>query len=221
MRAIIRRAVDPAGVVVRVMTLSALIAGWGGTGWAQDRMPPVPPEKQTDEQKKAVAEIAAQNNGSLPVYLNPFVRNPEVMKRVNALGDYVVRGKTALNRKQSELVILLVIRDWSQKYMWSNHQQAALRAGLNAEIVSAIGEGRRPQQLAADEAALYDFCTELLEHRAVSDPTFARMTQTFGESGILDTLGLASYYVALSMTYNAGRMPPTPGGAVLPALIQP
>ena len=78
MNAIIRRAVDPAGVVVRVMTLSALIAGWGGSGWAQDRMPPIPPEKQTDEQKKAVAEIAAQNNGSLPTYLNPFVRNPEV-----------------------------------------------------------------------------------------------------------------------------------------------
>src|SRR5262249_28400761 len=110
------------------------------TAAAQDRLPPLAADKMTEEQKKAVAEIAAQNNGTLPTYLNPFVRNPEVMKRVNGLGDYVVRAKTALSRKQNELVILLVIRDWSQKYMWSNHQQAALRAGLAPEIVGAIGE---------------------------------------------------------------------------------
>jgi len=67
---------------------------------------------------------------------------------------------------------------------------------------------------------LVDFCTELLQHRGVSDATFASMIQTFGESGVLDTIGLAGYYVVLSMTYNASRMPPTPGGAVLPALVR-
>ena len=183
-------------------------------------MPLVPADKQSDAQKKAVAEIAAQNNGTLPAYLNPFVRNPEVMKRVNGLGDYVVRGKTALDRRQSELVILLVIRDWSQRYMWSNHQQAALRAGVKPEVVAAIGDGRRPETLAADEAALYDFCTELLVHRSVSDATYARMTGMFGETGVLDTIGLAGYYTVLSMTYNTTRMPPTAGGAVLPTLIR-
>jgi 4-carboxymuconolactone decarboxylase len=216
-----RRQYGLVGTAVGAVTLAAVLMGAVPPVWAEDRMPLIPPDKQTDEQKKAVAEIAAQNNGSLPTYLNPFVRNPEVMKRVNGLGDYVVRGKTALSRKQSEMVILLVIRDWSQTYMWSNHQQAALRAGLNPDIVSAIGDGRRPERLAADEAALYDFCTELLEHRAVSDATFARMTQAFGDAGILDTVGLAGYYVVLSMTYNTTRMPATPGGAVLPALIRP
>ena len=46
------------------------------------------------------------------------------------------------------------------------------------------------------------------------------MITTFGESGVLDVVGLAGYYTVLSMTYNTSRMPPTPGGAVLPALIR-
>jgi 4-carboxymuconolactone decarboxylase len=205
---------------VRVVLLVLLVSGSAKGLWAQDRLPPIPIDKLTEEQKKAVGEVSAQNNGTLPAYLNPFVRSPELMKRVASLGDYVVRGKTALNRKQTELVILLIVRDWSQKYMWSSHQSAALRAGLSADTVTAIGEGSRPDHLASDEAALYDFCTELLEHRGVSDVTFARMSQAFGDAGILDTIGLAGYYVVLSMTYNASRMPPTPGGAALPQLIQ-
>lgn len=186
---------------------------------ADDRMPLVPAAQQNEAQRRAVAEIAAKNGGTLPVYLNPLVRNPEVMTRVNALGDYVVRGKTALNRRQSELVILMVIRDWSQRYMWSNHEQAGLRAGLDPAVVKAIGERRRPERLAADEVALYDFCDELLRNRAVSDATYAKMIAAFGDTGVLDTIGLAGYYAVLSMTYNTTRMPVTPGGAVLPSLI--
>jgi 4-carboxymuconolactone decarboxylase len=180
---------------------------------AQDRMPQPPAEQLSAEQQKASATVAPQ--GPLPVYLVPLLRSPEVMLRVNALGDYVVRGKTALSRKQSELVILLVIRDWSQRYMWSNHYQAAIRAGVSVQIADAIGDGRRPERLADDERALYDFCTELQEHRSVSDPTYARMVAVFGEAGVVDTLGLVGYYTMLSMTFNAARTPITEGGAVL------
>ena len=74
--------------------------------------------------------------------------------------------------------------------------------------------------MAPDEAVLYDFCSELLQHRGVSDATFARMTQAFGDAGVLDTIGLAGYYVVLSMTYNTSRMPPAPNGDVLPPLVQ-
>jgi 4-carboxymuconolactone decarboxylase len=183
------------------------------TAAAQDRMPRLPPEQLTEQQKAAIAAVAPR--GNLPVYLVPLLRSPEVMTRVNGLGDYVVRGKTALDQRQTELVILLVIRHWSQAYMWSNHQQIAIKAGLGPEIVAAIDEGRRPDALAEDERALYDFCTELQQNQAVSDATYGRMVSRFGEQGVIDTIGLAGYYTVLSMTFNATRMPPTPGGSVL------
>jgi 4-carboxymuconolactone decarboxylase len=187
-----------------------------GTVAAQDRMPLIPAAEQTDAQKKAVAALTTQNGGTLPVYLNPFIASPEVMLRVNALGDYVVRAKTALDRRQNELVILLVIRHWSQSYMWSNHYALAVRAGLKEDIVKAIGDRRRPAAMSDDEAALYDFCTEVQAAQRVTDDTYARMKARFGDAGILDTLGLMGYYATLSMTYNTTRMPPTAGGAILP-----
>src|SRR6185295_12042514 len=128
---------------LRTLILAFAFAISSTAARAQDRMPRLPAEKLTDAQKNAAAVVAPK--GDLPVYLVPFLRSPEVMLRVNALGDYVVRAKTALSKKQSELVILLVIRDWTQHYMWSNHYQAAIRAGMSAETADAIGDGRRPE----------------------------------------------------------------------------
>lgn len=200
-----------------IATLTVLITLTGlRLAGAQDRMPQIPADKLTEEQKKAIAVVAPR--GNLPVYLVPLLRSPEVMMRVNGLGDHVVRGKTALSRKQSELVILLVVRDWSQRYMWSNHYQAAVRAGMSADTATAIGEGRRPDGLAPEDQVLYDFCTELQQNRSVSDATYARMIKTFGESGLIDTIGLAGYYTVLSMTFNTTRTPITEGGTVLPVL---
>lgn len=180
---------------------------------AQDRMPAIPADKMTDAQRQAVTTAVPQ--GNLPLYLVPFLRSPEVMLRVNGLGDYVVRGKTALSRRQSEFVILLVVRHWTQQYMWSNHYQAAIHAGVLEDVAKAIGEGRRPARLADDEQVLYDFCGELQHNLGVSDPTYARMVGTFGEQGVIDTIGLAGYYTVLSMAFNTSRMPLTPGGPVL------
>ena len=43
------------------------------------------------------------------------------------------------------------------------------------------GDRRRPHGMAEDEEALYDFCTELLQNRSVSDTTYARSVAKFGE----------------------------------------
>lgn len=198
---------------IALVLVLALTSATGTTLLAQDRMPPIPPEKRSAEQKKAVEAVAP--NGELPVYLVPFLRSPEVMTRVNGLGDYVVRGKTALSRRQSEFVILLVVRHWTQQYMWSNHFQAAVRAGVDAEIATAIGEGRRPNLTDTDDQILYDFCSELQANQSVSDATYGRTVQRFGESGVIDVIGLVGYYTTLSMAYNTSRMPMTPGGARL------
>ena len=45
--------------LVRAALAAWLIAGVSMSGYAQDRMPPIPPEKLTDAQKKAVEEFRA------------------------------------------------------------------------------------------------------------------------------------------------------------------
>ena len=133
-----------------------------------------------------------------------MLRSPEVMLRAAAMGDYL-RYKTALPPALNEFVILLVARHWSQQFEWFVHQPAALKAGLSPEVVAAVSKGRRPEAMSADAAIVYDFVTELLRLQNVSDPTYAKAVERFGEPGIIDMIGVAGYYSFLSMMMNTAR----------------
>lgn len=62
-----------------------------------------------------------------------------------------------------------------------------------------------------DEAAVYDFCTELHRVKNVSDATYKRAGALFGEKGVMDLVGVSGYYTAVSMTLNVGQVK-VPGG---------
>ena len=182
---------------------------------AQDRLPPIPPDKMTEAQKKAVAEFVATRGTNISGPFVPLLRSPEVMSRARAMGDYL-RFKSVLPARLSEFVILITARHWTQQYEWNAHYQIAVKAGLNPEIAKAIAEGRRPEHMAEDEEIVYDFCVELQRNQSVSDATYARTLQKFGEQGIIDMVGIAGYYTFLGMVLNTARTP-LPAG-VTPAL---
>jgi 4-carboxymuconolactone decarboxylase len=185
---------------------------------AQDRMPPIPAEKMSEAQKKAVAEYMAAR-GPLTGPWIALLRSPEIVNRARALSDYL-RFNSSLPPRLSEFVILITARQWAQPYEWNAHHTLALKGGLNPDIAKAVAEGRRPQQMAEDEEAAYDFCTELHGNHSVSDATYARALSKFGERGIIDMIGLSGYYTMISMVLNTVRTPlaagATPGLAPFP-----
>ena len=67
-----------------------------------------------------------------------------------------------------------------------------------------------------EEEILYDFCTELLRNHSVSDATYARAIDRFGEQGVVETVSLVGYYSMISLLLNTARTP-LPDG-VTPAL---
>jgi 4-carboxymuconolactone decarboxylase len=58
-----------------------------------------------------------------------------------------------------------------------------------------------------DEAAVYDFCTQLHRTRNVSDAAFKRAAELLGEQGVMDLIGVSGYYTAVSMTLNVAQVP--------------
>ena len=70
--------------------------------------------------------------------------------------------------------------------------------------------------MAADETALYDFCTALHQDGRVSDDVYAAAVAEFGEHGVVDMVGLSGYYTLIAMVLNTARVPLAPG--VTPAL---
>ena len=174
---------------------------------AQDRMPPIPEDRMTAEQKAAVEEFKRVRQR--PNVTGPFVpllRSPEMLSRARNVGDYA-RYNSVLPPRLSEFVILMTARHWTQNYEWAAHAAIAEREGLDPAIIAAIADGRRPASMADDEAVLYDFCTELFHTLGVSDPTYARMVAAFEEIGVIDTIGIRGYYSLLAMVMNTARTP--------------
>ena len=173
---------------------------------AQDRMPPIPAEKMTEAQKKAVEEFRAARNASVSGPFVPLLRSPEVMNRARAMGDYL-RFKSVLPPRLSEFAILIAAREWTQQYEWDAHHTLAMKAGLNPDVAKALAEGRRPDRMSEDEEIIYNLCTELQRNRSVSDATYQRAVAKFGEQGVIDAVGIQGYYTLLAMAMNTARTP--------------
>lgn len=190
-----------------VLFLLALTTG----ARAQERMAPIPKDKMSDAQKKAAAEFEAAR-GTLTGPWQVMLRSPDMINRARALSDYL-RFKSSLPPRLSELVILITAREWAQQYEWNAHHPLALKGGLDPAIAKAVGEGRRPEKMAEDEAILYDFCMELQRNRSVSDATYARAVSKFGEQGVVDAIGLSGWYTLVAMVLNTARTPLPDGAA--------
>jgi len=169
-----------------------------------DRMPPIPSEKLTEEQKQVAAQIAAGPRGKVEGPYWPILRSPGFAECIQNVGAYF-RYQCPLDRKINEMAALMAARSWSQQFVWDVHILQALEAGLSRDIATAIAEGRRPEGMARDEETLWDFVAELLANQGVSDPTYERTVSVFGENGVVDILGIVGYYTTLAMIMNVGR----------------
>src|SRR5262249_9515639 len=89
---------------------------------------------------------------------------------------------------------------------------AAAQAGLAEAKIQSIAAGKRPAGMDADETVIYNFATELLTTKQVSDPVFQAVKDKFGEHGVVDLIGVMGYYQLVSMLLNVDGYP-LPGGA--------
>jgi 4-carboxymuconolactone decarboxylase len=205
---------------MRVKILSAgvvgCLVGWMVTVMAQntppkldlvgDRFKPLTYETMTPEQKQLTDHILNSERKSMGGPFNALLRSPELGDLAQQLGAHI-RFRTSLPHRLNEMAIIMTARLWTAQYEWYVHKALALQAGLNPAIADAIAEGKRPPAMQADEEAVYNFCTELLNTRQVSDKTFQAATKAFGERGVVDLIGATGYYQLVSALLNVDRYP--------------
>lgn len=169
-----------------------------------ERLPRIPPEQWTDEQRKVAADIASGPRGELRGPFVPLLRSPGVAGPLQQLGEYL-RYRSPLDRRLAEMATLIAARHWSQQYEWNAHHAHAMKAGLSPAVAEAIAEGRRPVPMAQDETLLYDLLTEALQNKGVCDTTYAAALAGFGEQQLIDLLVIAGYYSMIAMVLNVAR----------------
>ena len=174
----------------------------------QDRMPPLPAGRMTGAQRKAAAEMIAGPRKGVKGPFIPLLRSPELMDRLQKVGEYL-RFQSSLEQRISELIMLIVSRDWTQHFEWFVHVPLGRKAGISEDTVAALAEGRRPSGMSEDEELAYDFCVELLRNKGVSETTYRRAVMKFGENGVIDMIGVAGYFTTVSMVMNVAHSPPS------------
>src|SRR5215468_10425843 len=126
------------------------------------RFKPLSQHDMTLDQQRVAEAVASGPRGGLRGPFHALLRSPDLADRVRHLGDYV--------RFES---VVLVARFWSAHYEWNAHRKHADAAGLDPSVADAIEVGKRPAKLSDDETLVYDFISELLRDKDISDGTFA------------------------------------------------
>jgi 4-carboxymuconolactone decarboxylase len=191
---------------MRKMIITLLAACQMATVVAEQRLPTIPPEQYTSEQKQAAEEFLKARKREVFGPFEPLMYSPEVMSVARSMGDYL-RYRSAIGNTLSEFAILITAREWTQDYEWFIHYPIALQAGIKKEVADAIKDGRRPEGMTSDEEMIYDFSTELHRYKRVSDQSFKRVEQRFGKKGVVDLAGINAYYTLLAMEMNTAQYP--------------
>jgi len=198
---------------VRATAICLLFAG-SAFALTGERFPEIPPDKMTAQQRAVADAIKSGPRGRVSGPFNPLLRSPELADRLQKVGEYI-RFNTSLDKRLNEMAILMTSQYWGCQYEWFAHAPLAIKAGLDPDIVAAIGAGNKPAKMKDDEAIVWEFATQLRRDHHVDDDVFARAVDKLGENGVMDLIGVSGYYATMAMTLNVARVSP-PADAQLP-----
>jgi 4-carboxymuconolactone decarboxylase len=170
------------------------------------RFPPLSYDTMTPEQRKLADSILSGPRTSLDGPFNVLLRSPEMGDLAQKFGAQM-RFHSSIPPRLNEFAILITARHWTAQFEWQAHHKNALTAGLNPALIDALAAGKRPAPMQPDEEVVYNFCTEVLTTKHVSDATFQAAKEKFGERGVVDLMGVVGYYQFVSMLLNVDGYP--------------
>jgi 4-carboxymuconolactone decarboxylase len=203
-----------AAAALAVLMLSAASLAMVTTGHRatskEPRFPQLSMEQLTDAQKPLGEEIMKISSVGLGGPYNPMLRSPVFGQRMFDLLHYL-RWETSVPLKLNEFAILIIGRQWRSQVEWYAHAPLAIKAGLAPGIVAELKANKRPANMPPEEAAVYDFVTELTTKHAVSDETFTRAKELLGEQQVVDLTAVAGTYIAVAMQLAMAEQSVPPG----------
>jgi len=176
----------------------------------EPRFPQLDMDQLDDAQRPLGDKIMTISSVGIGGPYNALLRSPVLGQRLFDLFHYL-RWETSIPIKLNEFAILIIGRQWRSQVEWFSHAPIAAKAGLSADIIAELKEGKRPSKMAEDEATVYDFVTELTTTRKVSDETYARTKKVFNDQQIVDLTAVAGNYVMVAMVLAMSEQTVPPG----------
>jgi 4-carboxymuconolactone decarboxylase len=131
-----------------------------------------------------------------------WLHSPKLAGFVRAANQYL-RFESALDRRLTELAILVTARELDSQFEWTAHEPAALREGLEPKIIDVVKHRRPTAALGKKEALIVGFGRELFRTRKLRSRTFARAVELFGRRGVLELAALMGNYAGTALILAA------------------
>lgn len=156
----------------------------------------------TDEQRIVCEETAAGKRGKVPTPMVAWLRNPELARRGQRLGE-LLRFDTALDPRLTELAILVCARHWTSHHEWKAHKQLALATGLEPAIIAALAAGHPPAMDDPQGDLVFQISQTLLTTGRLNQSLYTRGIELLGERALVELVATLGYYCMVSLTLNA------------------
>jgi len=124
-----------------------------------------------------------------------------VAESMTAVNDYL-RRKSGLDNRLVELAILVTAREMDCVYVWTAHEPAAQKAGLQQDIIDVVKHRRPVTKLAEKDAVIVQLGREAFGTHKVTSDTFARAEKQFGKQGLVNIVSLMGDYAATTLLLN-------------------
>ena len=176
-----------------------------------NRFPAIKREELNDAGKKAYDARGVADGfgpGAIRLY------SPPLAESMTAVNDYL-RRKSGLEPRLVELAILVAAREMDCAYIWTAHEPAARKAGLDQQVIDTVKHRRPVSTLGEKEAVIIQLGRDSITKHKVASDTFARGVKQFGNQGLVNIVALMGDYAASSILLNVADQHVRPGATSL------
>ena len=170
------------------------------------RIPLFPTDNMSPAQQAVYDAIVSGPRGKIQGPLRAALHNAELADKWQQLGA-LLRYRTTLEPRLSELAILVTARHWDSQFEWYAHGPIAEKAGVPVAVMERIALNETPEFDKEDESVVYLYSKELLEKHNPSDETYDYARALLNDLGVVELTALVGYYSMVAMTLNAHEIP--------------
>ncbi len=164
------------------------------------------PARMSDEQRTIHADVLRTRGNTSGPFL-AWLLSPGLARPAHELGAFC-RYQTSLALQESELLILIVAAHYRCLGEREIHEPIARKAGLDNAVLEAIRRQEPPPLATPRLSLLAEVAQHLCARKSLDDGLYQRAIANFGDTALVEIVGVIGYYAFVAYTLNAFEMRP-------------
>ena len=167
---------------------------------SEPRVRPLEADEWSDEAQELMQPMVSQ--GRIFNIFKTLANYPKLMKRWMVFANHIL-GKSSLDVRERELLILRIGYLCQAGYEWGQHVQIARQAGMSDAEISSCQTGSQSAGLSDLDRLLFQATEELHTDAHVSDATWAGLSERLNTQQLMDVVFTVGQYTLVSMALNS------------------